>query len=309
MKRLLMATVAMLVAVAWAGAATAAAQTQQDTDFSGGDARRDSGSRRGRSRAQPASRSPRTSRGRRCRPVGRPHRGAAGHGNRDRCNWNAHRRRSAGEHDAVLRLRSLARFRGHVHGGPVPARRVRRSFERRALGHVQHGRRSAASRPLRQDRGAWWGAGEHADRGHRSARRARLQHRVDSHEIRYFVDGAVVATHAIAIAAQLRPIASDFDRGRRQRDGRVLGPVPHPCRLSERRHLHVARLRRRRQPRHLADADRGARYTSRHRCQLRGPHGKHPDAGCLVDRLAAGRRPAARFPARSGGATSSTARR
>jgi len=34
--RLIMALVAMLLAVGWAGAATAAAQTQQDTDFSGG---------------------------------------------------------------------------------------------------------------------------------------------------------------------------------------------------------------------------------------------------------------------------------
>ena len=36
MKRLLMATLAMIVAVGWAGAATAAAQTQDDTDFGGG---------------------------------------------------------------------------------------------------------------------------------------------------------------------------------------------------------------------------------------------------------------------------------
>ena len=34
--RLTMALVAMLLAVGWAGVATAGAQTQQDTDFSGG---------------------------------------------------------------------------------------------------------------------------------------------------------------------------------------------------------------------------------------------------------------------------------
>ena len=32
-------------------------------------------------------------------------------------------------------------------------------------------------------------------------------------EVRYFVDGDLVATHAIAITAQMRPIASDFDTG------------------------------------------------------------------------------------------------
>ena len=32
-------------------------------------------------------------------------------------------------------------------------------------------------------------------------------------EVRYFVDGALVATHAIAITAQMRPIASDFNAG------------------------------------------------------------------------------------------------
>ena len=37
-----------------------------------------------------------------------------------------HGRRGAGEHDGALRRGSLARLRGHVHGRPVPARRLRR---------------------------------------------------------------------------------------------------------------------------------------------------------------------------------------
>ena len=125
MKRLLMATVAMLVAVAWAGAATAAAQTQEDTDFSGGTHAGTAMAAAGRPRAQ--------SRLRRRRGLRRD--GAAGRladgrpwacrRNRDRRRRDAHRQRGAGEHDDVLRRRSLARLRCHVHGGRVPARRLR----------------------------------------------------------------------------------------------------------------------------------------------------------------------------------------
>ena len=35
----------------------------------------------------------------------------------------------------------------------------------------------------------------------------------DPTEVRYYVDGNLVATHAIAIGAQMRPIASDFTVG------------------------------------------------------------------------------------------------
>ena len=68
-------------------------------------------------------------------------------------------------------------------------------------------------------------------------------------EVRYFVDGALVATHAIAITAQLRPVASDFNAG----GGSVQVGRPGALLVSGIGHLHVARLRRRRQPRHLAD--------------------------------------------------------
>ena len=155
MKRLTMAVVAMLVAVGTAGAATAAAQTQTDADFSGGtpDANvevippgdlalaPDYRHLRGLRRDSAAD------------GLGR---GAVGRGrNRDRRWRDAHRRWGAGQPDGVLRRRPLARLRGHVHGRPVPACRLRQHVRRRPLGDVQHGRRGAARGALRPDLGAW----------------------------------------------------------------------------------------------------------------------------------------------------------
>ena len=104
-------------------------------------------------------------------------------------------------------------------------------------------------------------------------------------EVRYFVDGALVATHTIAITAQLRPVASDFAVG----GGSVQVGIPGALLVSEPRHLHVARLRRRRRPRHLADIDGRGHDPGRYRRGVRGPHRKHSDTRCFLDRLAAGR--------------------
>ena len=67
-------------------------------------------------------------------------------------------------------------------------------------------------------------------------------------QVRYYVDGALVATHAIAISAQMRPIASDFDTD----GGSVRVDHLNLLLLSHRGHIHVSRLRRRRPPRYVA---------------------------------------------------------
>ena len=122
----------------------------------------------------------------------------------------AHRRRRAGGDDRDLSGRPIARVRRHVQRGAVPARRLRRHVRRRAVGHVQHG---GGRRPVRAH-----GFGQRQPRTHRSPARCSGR-RIASGStgrrpsVTYSVDGAVVATHAIAIGAPMRPLVSDFAAG------------------------------------------------------------------------------------------------
>ena len=289
MKRLLMATVAMLVALAWAGAATAAARRRpaSTTRLQRRDARRDSGSRRRTiSSSVRTSTSPRTSTG---RAAGRLGVDAVGRRAEPRpSRWIAHRRRRACGHDDALRPGRSLDFAA-TFTADVPAFRLRRRLQRCAPWAMfsTGGGRSPVGLYARTLGGA--ATGEHADRRRRSdsSDASTIASSGPRPRSRYFVDGDEVATHAIAITAQLRPLASDFNVG----GGSVAVELDLDRRPVSRTggHVHVARLRRRRQPRHLADADRCARYAGRHRRRVRGPHRKHADAGCLVDRLAAGR--------------------
>ena len=125
-------------------------------------------------------------------------------------------------------------------------------LQRRAVGDVQHRRGGTAAWGCTRDVAPE--ARQHADRRRRSAGRARLQHRMDPDR------GPVLRRrrlggdpcHRDHPRCARSPVTQ---RWRRQRAGRVPGPLL----VSGSGHLHLACLRRRRQPRHLADAERGAR--------------------------------------------------
>ena len=289
MKRLLMATVAMLVAVAWAGAATAAAQTQtghrlQRRDATTGHGGSPAGRPGAQSRLRPLRRS---STGRRCRQVGRRRRGAAG-GTATVAGGtltvDGARANPTALYDAGRSLDFAATFTAdpfqHVGFGETfeDAPWAMFSTGGGALAVGLYARTALPGGP--------------AENTPIAGVDPLVEHDYSIEwtptEVRYFVDGDLVATHAIAIDAQMRPVASDFTVGGGSVAGRVLDLDLYL--VSDLRHVHVARLRRRRQPRHLADADRGAGHPGRDRRDVRGPHRKHADAGRLVDRLAAGRR-------------------
>ena len=200
---------------------------------------------------------------------------------------DAHCRRGAGEHDDALRRRSLARLRRHVHGGPVPACRLRSGVRGR-----RHGRCSARAAErwpwaFTPNRGAWWGR-RRTRRSQASIRSSRTTTASSGPRPRSGTSSTAPwwLTHrhrdhrAAATASQ---VTSTWAVGAWRSSTLDLYSYPSSG------HLHVARLRRRRQPRHLADADAAATTPGRDRRGVRGPHRKHPDAGCLLDRLAAGR--------------------
>ena len=277
------------------------AQTQEDTDFSGGrtrgrDAPRDDLA------LSPTSISRRSSSGT-ALPTGWETVPWAPGGSATVAGGIADRQRRAGEHDVALRLRSLARLRGHVLGGRVPARRLRRDFNDPPWAMFSTG---GGALPVGLYARTLAPGGTAQNTLHR-----RLDP-LEEHdysiewtptEVRYFVDGALVArmrsrslrrcdrSPATSIRAAVSVRVDYLDL----------------LLVSDRGHLHVSRLRRRRQPRHLADAERGVRYARRYRRDVRGPHREHPDAGCFLDRLAAGRARRRGPGARSGGAISSTA--
>ena len=178
MKRLLMATVAMIVAVAWAGAATAAAQTQDDTDFGGG-------THAGTAVAAPddLALSPDFD-------VAEEFGGTALPAGWERATWapggsatvaggtltvDGARANTTALYDPGRSLDFAATFTAdpfqHVGFGVA--------FENPPWAMFSTGGGALAGGPLRPNGGARWGGGEHADRRRRSARRARLQHRVD----------------------------------------------------------------------------------------------------------------------------------
>ena len=101
-------------------------------------------------------------------------------------------------------------------------------------------------------------------------------------EVRYLVDGALVATHVIAVAGPMRPAASDFGAGCGLDRDRLLGHGRGPgdgC-------LRVPRARRRRRAGRLGKPDRdvGGRLG-----RVRDPLGQHAGAGRDVVGLAGGR--------------------
>ena len=69
------------------------------------------------------------------------------------------------------------------------------------------------------------------------------RYRIDwsTSSVSFFIDGTLVATHAVTIADTMRPIASDATRRGRDGLGR-LDPLDAVCRLG---HVHVANSRRR----------------------------------------------------------------
>ena len=109
-----------------------------------------------------------------------------------------------------LRARPLARVRRHLRRRPVPARRLQRQLQQRlgdlqhqqrhrpALRPHQHGLRRQINTPLP---GALIGS-EH---------RYRIEW--DAGEVRFYVDGGLVATHAASFGPAMNVAASDFNSG------------------------------------------------------------------------------------------------
>ena len=272
------------------------------------DARRDSEVvAAGRPRAQSRfRRRPRSSTGRRCRPVGRRLPWATG-GTATVAGGTLTVDGARANTTAFYDSGSLARLRRHVHGRPVPACRLRSGVRGRRRGRCSA--RAAERWPWASTRGPRRPVGP-AENTPIAGVDPLVEHDYSIEwtptEVRYFVDGDLVVTHAIAITAQMRPIASDFNVG----GGSVRGRVPRPLLRIRAPGTFTSRVfdagDSRATWRTLTAA---ARHPGRHRRDVRGPHRKHSDAGCFVDRLAAGRSRRRRSRARSGGATSSTGRR
>ena len=97
----------------------------------------------------------------------------------------------------------------------LPERGLRRRLRRRAVGDVQHRRDSAGRRLWARTRAAGRAAARTRRVGGVDPDRARTTTGSSGRptEVRFFVDGALVAPHAVAIAAPMRPVASDFTVG------------------------------------------------------------------------------------------------
>ena len=129
--------------------------------------------------------------------------------------------------DNVVRAWTLARVRGHVRCIAVRPRRRREPRLQLAVGNLQyqeHDEQSGRERtPARDIPGNWIG----------SPHRYRIEWTAS--EIRYYVDGALVATHA-SLGDSLRVVASEFDAGGEgvSIDWLRLSPYASPCSFTSR---------------------------------------------------------------------------
>ena len=196
-----------------------------------------------------------------------------------------HRRQRDGHRRSAPRRRRLRRDR------PPPTGRAARSssvanfgggsfehvgfgvdFNNAQLGDLQHQGRRQPQRPHQRRR-------SHRRKRSFSSAPARLPHRYriewDATEVRYYVDGGLVATHAANFGTtQMRPVASDLNAGGSERLGRLDAHEPllrAPARS-------IAGLRRRPERR------LGSRWLDRRRsppgtaCRPQRPHRQHADA-------------------------------
>ena len=212
MKRLLMATLAMIVAVGWAGAATAAAQTQDDTDFGGG-------THAGTAIAAPddLALSPAFDVAKEfdgtALPAGWEMDAVGSRRIRDRRRRDAHCRRGAGEHDGALRPGRSLDFAATFTADPFQHVGFGVAFENPPWAMFSTGGGGLAVGLYARTAVPGGPAENTPIAGVDPLVAHDYSIEWTPTEVRYFVDGNLVVTHPIAITAQLRPVASDFNVG------------------------------------------------------------------------------------------------
>ena len=166
--------------------------------------------------------------------------------------------------DAVgdLHRAALARVHRQLLRRPVPARRLRPDVRLgvRAVGDLQHAERRAAVRAHQHRRRR---ASTPASAPACSARSTATGSTGKPSSVDYYVDGALVASHALTVAGPMRPVAaSDFNPF----GGTVFVDWMRMSPYARQRHVPVARLRRRgagRLAQHSVGGDDAGRHERR----------------------------------------------